>query len=198
MSASPLVAHWTGVEVRVLRQAKRMSMREFAEYLGVSKRVIGRWETGGAGVAPRPFNQQSLDICLERCTAEERGRFALQLRASMPVGLGGRCVAIVQRCLQRPDMRAALAERDIATVFRILNTHGMSQREIAAMTGQSQSEISEIIAGRRVNAYDVFTRVADGLGIPRGYMGLAYDASTQALMGAGRHSVNDAVDAELW
>ena len=52
--------------------------------------------------------------------------------------------------LQRPDMRAALAERDIAAVYRILQQCGVSQRRIATLTGQSQSEISEILAGRRV------------------------------------------------
>src|SRR5262245_49458633 len=43
------------------------------------------------------------------------------------------------------------------------------------MTGQSQSEISEILNGRRVNAYDVLVRIADGLGVPRGHLGLAHD-----------------------
>jgi transcriptional regulator with XRE-family HTH domain len=186
MATSALVPTWTGVEVRLLRAAKRMSVREFAAYVGVSARMVGRWEAGGADVVPRAFNQQSLDICLDRCAVEERGRFVLQMHGSMSVGPGGRCVVIVQRCLQRSDMRRALADRDIASVFRILNTHGMSQREIAAMTGQSQSEISEILAGRRVIAYDVLARVSDGLGIPRGYMGLAYDASTRTLIQGGR------------
>jgi transcriptional regulator with XRE-family HTH domain len=74
-------------------------------------------------------------------------------------------------------MRAALAERDIAEVFARLQRAGVSQRRIAALTGQSQSqsEISEILSGRRVCAYDVFVRIADGLGVPRGWMGLAYD-----------------------
>jgi hypothetical protein len=39
--------------------------------------------------------------------------------------------------LQRADMRAALAERDIAAVYRILQRHGISQRRIAALTDQS-------------------------------------------------------------
>ncbi|MEU6718281.1 helix-turn-helix transcriptional regulator [Nonomuraea sp. NPDC046802] len=76
-------------------------------------------------------------------------------------------------------MRQALAARDIATVFRLLGGQGFSQRAIAARTGQSQSEISEIVgAGRQVMSYDVLSRIADGLGIPRGYMGLAYDTSS--------------------
>ncbi|HEY2762671.1 MAG TPA: helix-turn-helix transcriptional regulator, partial [Pseudonocardiaceae bacterium] len=72
-----------------------------------------------------------------------------------------------------PDMRRALAERDISTVYQLLRAAGLSQSQISRLTGQSQSEVSEIIAGRRVQAYDVLVRIAAGLGIPRGWMGLA-------------------------
>jgi hypothetical protein len=73
---------------------------------------------------------------------------------------------------QRQDVRDALADRDVAKLYRILQRLGMSQRRIAAATGQAQSEISEILAGRRVQAYDVLSRICDGLGAPRGLMGL--------------------------
>ena len=74
------------------------------------------------------------------------------------------------------EMRCRLADRDIAGVFKLLQRRGVSQRRIAAQTGQSQSEISEVIAGRRkIQSYDVLVRIAVGLGIPRGWMGLAYD-----------------------
>jgi transcriptional regulator with XRE-family HTH domain len=84
---------------------------------------------------------------------------------------------------RRPDMRSALAARDIATVFRLLQRVGVSQRRIAALTGQSQSEISEILSGRQVVSYDVLARIADGLEVPRGHLGLAYDDSTAQLLG---------------
>jgi transcriptional regulator with XRE-family HTH domain/tetratricopeptide (TPR) repeat protein len=80
-------------------------------------------------------------------------------------------------------MRTALAARDIAAVFRLLQRVGVSQRRIAALTGQSQSEISEILGGRQVVSYDVLVRIADGLGVPRGHLGLAYDDSTAHLVG---------------
>jgi transcriptional regulator with XRE-family HTH domain len=83
----------------------------------------------------------------------------------------------------RTDMRAALAARDIAGVFRLLQRVGVSQRRIAALTGQSQSEISEILAGRQVVSYEVLTRIADGLGAGRGQLGLAYDDVTAQLVG---------------
>lgn len=85
---------------------------------------------------------------------------------------------------RRTDMRTALAARDIAAVFRILQRAGVSQRRIAALTGQSQSEISEILGGRQVVSYEVLARIADGLGVPRGHLGLAYDESTAQLVGA--------------
>ncbi|EHR48535.1 Helix-turn-helix protein [Saccharomonospora marina XMU15] len=77
------------------------------------------------------------------------------------------------------EMRDALASRNISEVYRQLRKHGVSQRQIAAMTGQSQSEVSEILKGRQVMAYDVLSRISEGLGIPRGYMGLAYDEATE-------------------
>jgi len=75
------------------------------------------------------------------------------------------------------EMRRAVVARDISSVYRLLRRVGVSQRQIAALTGQSQSEVSEILKGRQVMAYDVLARISDGLGIPRGYMGLAYDAA---------------------
>jgi transcriptional regulator with XRE-family HTH domain len=54
-------------------------------------------------------------------------------------------------------------------VYRLLQRFGVAQRRIAALTDQSQSEVSEIIAGRRVVvSFDVLARIAEGLGVPRG------------------------------
>jgi predicted XRE-type DNA-binding protein len=76
----------------------------------------------------------------------------------------------------RRDMRLALAERDVATIYRILQRFGVSQRRIATLTEQSQGEVSEIVAGKRqVVSYDVLIRIADGLEVARGWMGLGLD-----------------------
>lgn len=86
------------------------------------------------------------------------------------------------RLWERPHMRVALARHDISEVYRLLGAAGISQRRIAALTGQNQSEISDISQGRQVQAYDLLARIADGLGIPRGYMGLAFvDTATHRL-----------------
>jgi transcriptional regulator with XRE-family HTH domain len=77
---------------------------------------------------------------------------------------------------ENPEMRAALKRHDLAWVFRKLRGNGFSQRRIGALTRQAQSEVSAIMTGREVMAYDLLLRIADGLGIPRGYMGLGnYD-----------------------
>lgn len=83
--------------------------------------------------------------------------------------------------LSRPELREALARRDMQLVVRLLQRYGLSHRRIAALTGQSQGGISEILYGRRVSSYDVLVRMADGLGVPRGWMGLAYDSPDPVL-----------------
>jgi len=77
---------------------------------------------------------------------------------------------------EEPEMRAAAAVRDVRAIYREAQHRGYSQQRIAALTGQSQPEVSAILRGRRVTAYDLLVRIAEGLGIPRGYLGLAYTA----------------------
>jgi transcriptional regulator with XRE-family HTH domain len=74
-----------------------------------------------------------------------------------------------------PALAAALRDRDIATIYHHLQERGYTQRHIAALTGQGQNEVSDVLLrGRAVTTYDVLLRIAEGLGIPRGRMGLGY------------------------
>lgn len=70
-----LVRPWTGTEVRSLREARRMTLKEFAAHLGVQERTISKWEAGAANVTPKPVNQSALDTSLSRLTADEQTRF---------------------------------------------------------------------------------------------------------------------------
>ncbi|MBM7857832.1 helix-turn-helix domain-containing protein [Lentzea nigeriaca] len=72
-----------------------------------------------------------------------------------------------------PAMRRALARQDISTVYRLVRDAGVSQRRIADLVGQRPSEVCEILSGREVHSYRLLARIADGLGIPRTYLGLA-------------------------
>ncbi|WUD63505.1 SUMF1/EgtB/PvdO family nonheme iron enzyme (plasmid) [Nocardia sp. NBC_00511] len=67
---------WTGVHVRALREARRMSIKEFSAHLGVPERRVEKWEAGGAKVRPRPVNQAALDTSLQTLTIDERARFS--------------------------------------------------------------------------------------------------------------------------
>lgn len=69
------VKRWTGAEVKALRAARRMSLLDFAAHLGITPRVVSKWEFGGINIVPRPINQANLDTSLARLTDTERARF---------------------------------------------------------------------------------------------------------------------------
>jgi formylglycine-generating enzyme required for sulfatase activity len=64
-----------------------MSVREFAAHLGVSERMVSKWEAGGLTVRPRPLNQAALDTSLAHAGPDVHARFAAtmnQLRSRRP------------------------------------------------------------------------------------------------------------------
>jgi len=71
------VDRWSGSDVRALREAKRMSLRQFAKHLGISDRMVSKWEAGGNDIHPRPVNQAALDTSLAQSSPEEQARFRL-------------------------------------------------------------------------------------------------------------------------
>ncbi|MGH3828352.1 MAG: transcriptional regulator, partial [Pseudonocardiaceae bacterium] len=72
----------------------------------------------------------------------------------------GRPDPVDPELIDRPDVRGMLAAHDIGAFYRVLGEHGWGQRRIARATGAQQSEISEIVQGRRVLGYDVLVRIA--------------------------------------
>ncbi|WP_157987786.1 helix-turn-helix domain-containing protein [Jiangella endophytica] len=52
-----------------------MSVRDFAEHLGVAIRTVSKWENRGAGIALQPATQAILDVALQRATDDETARF---------------------------------------------------------------------------------------------------------------------------
>jgi hypothetical protein len=52
-----------------------MSVREFASHLGVSDRMVSKWEAGGEAIRPRPLNQAALDTSLAMASPEIKSRF---------------------------------------------------------------------------------------------------------------------------
>ncbi len=74
------VRRWTGRETTALRTALRLSLRDFAEHLGVGARTVSKWEAGGRSVCPRPEMQAALDTALHRGGADVEARFLLLLQ----------------------------------------------------------------------------------------------------------------------
>ncbi len=58
-----------------------MSVREFAAHLGVSDRMVSKWEAGGQSIRPRPVNQAALDTSLSRAPSDVRARFSVAASA---------------------------------------------------------------------------------------------------------------------
>ncbi|WBB75272.1 DUF5919 domain-containing protein [Micromonospora sp. WMMD1128] len=81
------VQKWSGRETRKLRHALRMTIRDFAEHLGVSERTVSKWEAGREGVQPRPEMQAALDTALTRADGEVRRRFRSGLRSADTIKL---------------------------------------------------------------------------------------------------------------
>lgn len=69
------VQQWTGRDASALRAALRMSMRAFAEHLGVALRTVAKWEDLGESTQPRPDTQAILDTALVRADGQARTRF---------------------------------------------------------------------------------------------------------------------------
>jgi hypothetical protein len=60
-----------------------MSIREFAAHLGVSERMISKWEAGRENIRPRPVNQAALDTSLTRCDPDTQARFSFLTGGSL-------------------------------------------------------------------------------------------------------------------
>ncbi|WP_146604999.1 Tat pathway signal protein [Jiangella anatolica] len=53
-----------------------MSVRDFAEHLGVAIRTVSKWENRGENIALQPGTQSMLDVALERSPDDVRSRFS--------------------------------------------------------------------------------------------------------------------------
>ncbi len=69
------VHHWTGLEAKALRLALRLSVRAFAQQLGLAVATVSKWESKLAATEPRPDTQAILDTALGRADAAVHLRF---------------------------------------------------------------------------------------------------------------------------
>jgi hypothetical protein len=73
---------------------------------------------------------------------------------------------IVERVCARPDVLEACGNRDLGVVIEVLGTHGVTQGQIAGLTGISQGRLSVYRNHkRRPTASSIFESFAGGLGM---------------------------------
>jgi transcriptional regulator with XRE-family HTH domain len=88
---------------------------------------------------------------------------------------------IAERVCTRQDVLDACKRRDLGFVVRVLCAHGITQGQIAALTGITQGRLSEYKTGKRIpTATSTFEAFADGLGLPaaaRRALGLTSEAA---------------------
>jgi DNA-binding transcriptional regulator YiaG len=103
MHAVTVVGQWTGQEASALRQALRLTIRDFADHLGVAERTVAKWEAGGSAMVPVPVMQAALDTVLARAPDEAKGRFGMLLAATRnPAGVAGNAVTLGAVALAGP------------------------------------------------------------------------------------------------
>ena len=96
-----MVQRWSGRETRALRNALRLTVRAFADQIGVSHRMISKWEKAGEQTHPRPANQAALDTLFATAPPEAKERFLASLQErSVP--------ASTDMILPSTDLRRAL------------------------------------------------------------------------------------------
>jgi tetratricopeptide (TPR) repeat protein len=77
------VRQWTGLEAKALRAALRMTMHEFAGYLGVAARTVAKWEARGSDIQPMSQTQAILDTALAKASSDAQARFTAAVSDSL-------------------------------------------------------------------------------------------------------------------
>jgi transcriptional regulator with XRE-family HTH domain len=94
---------------------------------------------------------------------------------------------VVDQVCARQDVIDACADRDLGAVIAVLNANGLTQGQMASLTGLHQNRLSDYKTGKhQPKEYSIFAAFADGLGLPPGArQALGLDASAPAAAGIG-------------
>jgi transcriptional regulator with XRE-family HTH domain len=107
----------------------------------------------------------------------------------------------LDRVFARQDTYEACLRRDLGAVIRILGKYGITQGQIASMTGFPQGQLSDYATGKhQPMAASKFMAFADGLGMParlRRALGLAPGGSYASQAGSGLDVPTDTFDLQL-
>ena len=74
---------------------------------------------------------------------------------------------VVEQVCARRDVLDACADRDLGAVIAVFNANGLTQGQIASLTGLHQNRLSNYKTGKHEpKEISVFAAFADGLGLP--------------------------------
>ncbi|MFI8457144.1 helix-turn-helix domain-containing protein [Kitasatospora sp. NPDC085464] len=108
---------------------------------------------------------------------------------------------IVAGLLDDARFLAACSARDMGAVFRLLNSHGVSTRRLAAAADITQGRLYDYMNGKtRVEKLALFEQIADALHIPGQLLGLAgrpWEPRTTAVRPAMPMALPPAADGDL-
>jgi transcriptional regulator with XRE-family HTH domain len=94
----------------------------------------------------------------------------------------------LSKVFARQDFFEACKRRDVGAIVRLLGAHGITQGQVAMMTGIAQSTLSKYkTGGHQAEFASTFEKIADGLGMPqplRQALGLLGDSSPSRAGGA--------------
>jgi transcriptional regulator with XRE-family HTH domain len=151
-----VVSLWTGQEASALRQALRMTIREFAEHLGVAVRTVAKWEALGLAIVPVPVMQAALDTVLERASDEAKARFSMRLDAAGDSASVSNSAASVDKedtTKRRAAIKtigaglAALAYLDTPGIFEQLTERADRTDRVDGKLVSGHEEVSMVLAG---------------------------------------------------
>ncbi|MBB1245017.1 helix-turn-helix transcriptional regulator [Streptomyces durbertensis] len=104
---------------------------------------------------------------------------------------------VVAGLLDDRRLIAACSERDMGSLFRLLNARGVSTRRIAAAVDVSQGRVYDYMRGKtRVEKLTLFEQIADAFHIPGHMLGLARRGWEPAAAGPQPHSLMGPIEAD--
>ncbi|WP_406453450.1 XRE family transcriptional regulator [Streptomyces sp. NBC_00876] len=104
---------------------------------------------------------------------------------------------VVAGLLDDPRLVAALTDRDMGALFRLINHRGVSTRRIAAAVEITQGRLYDYMNNKsRVEKLAIFEQIADALHIPGHRLGLARRAWEQPASDPAQHTVQLPPDAD--
>ncbi|WP_253208382.1 helix-turn-helix transcriptional regulator [Streptomyces sp. YPW6] len=103
---------------------------------------------------------------------------------------------VVAGMLDDPRLLAAFAERDMGTLFRLLNHRGVSTRRLAADVGITQGRLYDYMNGKsRVEKLVLFEQIADAFHIS---WSASWAGATSVGAGGGERSSSLCSSAARW